>query len=306
MPGRMITTATLLAALVAAQFGHARADVAAAKPPQPGRGMVADSMWVGTTVAQADGLAVDVDGDGDRDNAMGRAMAALSGAGLAVDDVLAADLAHGDIVMLHSLRTASLADSNAAHWQVWYGDPTPDPDLSGAGTFVLPSDQLHSRRLAAVIQDHIVKTVPGRVPVRLDFGTGPFRLRLTKAVIAAKCFRRGCIGGQINGGISAARFDAIVVPKFAEFFQVVVDRDCPGPGPASCSGPGATVQQLFDADDDLVVTADELRSNALFSGVFLPDVDLVGADGLPGSDGVNDGISVAVGFTTAQATLVSP
>jgi hypothetical protein len=63
------------------------------------------------------------------------------------------------------------------------------------------------------------------------------------------------------------------------------------------------ILDLFDADHDGEVTADELRANFVFAAVFFPDLDLLLGDGRPGQDGVNESISLGLGFTTRYATF---
>jgi len=304
MPGRKLTGALALGVIAAAQVGVAGAAQAPlAQLPQ--RGHVADTVRLPATQAEAQQLGRDVDGDGHVDNLLGGALAAFNGQGFEPAAVQSA-IDNGDIVMLHSLRTTSVADSTNATWQVWYDAPTPDPDLSGSGTFELSVDRPHSKRLAATISDHQVTTAPGAIPVRLDIGAGVFRLRLTQAVVDATCHRRGCSAGRITGAVGEEQIQKKLFRELAELFQIVVSRDCPGPGPDSCTGTGTNVQSLFDTNDDLVITRAELRSNSLLQTVLSPDLDLFEADGTPGQDGINDAVSFGLGFKTARATLVGP
>jgi hypothetical protein len=61
---------------------------------------------------------------------------------------------------------------------------------------------------------------------------------------------------------------------------------------------------LFDANDDMVITDEEVRTNPLVQGVLAPDLDLFEANGDPGQDGEEDALSVGFGFETVKAQLV--
>lgn len=295
----LVSAAALLAVSVSAIAWTARAET------RPEHGYVTDALQLPTTSSEARTLGRDLDRDGQSDNALGQFFSALVTQGL---DLTAAEndaVTSGAVVMLHSLRTKSLRNSKHATWQVWYGDPTTDPDLTGSGTFTLPPAQPHSERLPARIKNHKVRTAAGNVPVRLTFGGDAFELQLTNAKVFATCSKASCTQGRINGAISSSQVDNTLIPQIAMQLQTIVVRDCPGPGPDSCTdgSTGKSVEQLFDANQDLVVTADELRDNSLVKALLAPDVDLLGADGQPGHDGVDDSMSFGFGFTGVHATL---
>lgn len=290
-------------ALLAVSGAAATASADASSLPE--HGYVADSVQLPTSTTQARTFGRDRDRDGQSDNALGQFFSALVSQGLDLTAAQHDAITSGAIVMLHSLRTKSLANSQNATWQVWYGDPTANPDLTGTGTFTLPPAQPHSKRLPATIKNHKVRTVAGNIPVRLTFGGEPFDLQLTKAKVFATCSSTSCSAGRINGAISDSDVDNVLIPQTAMQLQAIVTRDCPGPGPGSCAdgSQGKSIEQIFDANQDLVVTADEVRENSLAKALLAPDLDLLSADGQPGHDGVNDSMSFGFGFTGVHATL---
>lgn len=307
MRGRTLLGTALLVITAGAQVGVAHA----AAPPE--HGYVTNAFHLPSTNAEATSFGRDLDGDKKRDNQLGRALVTLAGQGLdlraAQDDAIAS----GDIVMLHSLRASSLANTRNATWQVLYGEPTAEPDLSGTGSFVVALDQPRSARLDATIKDHLVRTSPGRIPVQLDLGVEHefgqmMTLGMKQAVVTATCTRHGCLDGKISGALTTVEIDTVLIPELAALLQSFVARDCPGPGPESCQSEssGQTIQAIFDTDNDLQVTADEVRENSLMQAVLAPDLDLAEADGSRGHDGVMDAISFGFGFTAAPATLVRP
>jgi hypothetical protein len=302
MRGRTLVVAALAATVVMAPASPAAAET------WPGHGYVTKKTTLPTTNAEAHALGRDIDGDGERDNVVGKVLAALSPQGLDVNTAMADAIESGRILMLHSLRTSSLANSRDATWQVRYGKPKSNPDFSGSGSFVAPAGAPHSLRLDATIKDHVVKTQAGTIPVRLDIGAGTFLLTLRKAKIVAKCYRGRCSNGVITGGVTATQIDGVFIPELAQLMQALVAGDCPGPGPDSCTpgSTGETVQELFDTNDDLVITEDEVRNHPIVQAILAPDLDFYDADGYAGTDGVDDAISFGFGFAAVRARLVRP
>lgn len=270
-------------------------------------GYVADSVTLPVTPQQAADFARDVDGDGHKDNALGSVLSTLTGQNVDINAAMSEDITTGKIVMLHSLRAASLATTKNATWQVWYGAPQANPDLSGGGTFTLLSGQPHSLRIPATITDHHVRTAAGTIPVRLDIGAGVFKMTMTKAKVFATCYRNGCSSGKITGAVSMQQLNFKLMPELAQVMSAVIAADCPGQV-CEPSSPGAMLEQQFDTDPDgdatfdFVITAEELRGNDLIQTVFAPDLDLVKDSGTP----VYDAMSFGFGFTAVHATLVYP
>ncbi len=295
---------TLLLAVVATT---AQADVTQAAGP-PEHGFITNTMRLPLTNTEARELGRDVDGDGDRDNQLGSIFATMGSQGVDLGATVSDAIVSGDVVMLHAVRTFSFVNSSNATWQVWYGAPTPDPDFSGAGEFDLLAGQPHSKRLPATIKDHKVKTAAGTVPLRIDLGTGPVLFSMKKAVIFATCTKTACTAGRIAGALTSQQVDAKLIPAWAEMMQAIVDQDCPGPGPESCAdgSTGKSLVNIFDANEDLVITATELRENSLIQSLLAPDLDLFKANGDPGKDGVKESVSLGLGFTTVKATLTRP
>ena len=207
------------------------------------------------------------------------------------------------------MRATTLGNTQSATWQVWYGAPTPDPDFTGTGSFSLPTDQPRSLQLSATIKDHRVSTAAGNIPLPLDLGFDPLLLRTKKAKIVANCTRGACSGGQLAGALTVQQVNNVLIPALVGWFQPVLQRDCPiapAPGgPVSCmaDSTGKTVQALFDTNDDLLITTQEVKGSSPF---LAPDLDLVKANGTPGKDGVKDAMSFGFGFTTVGATLLHP
>jgi hypothetical protein len=128
-------------------------------------------------------------------------------------------------------------------------------------------------------------------------GQAPSRLDLASAHVQATCDATGCTG-KLGGGIATTQVNEVLIPAMAAALQTVVDASCP----TSCSPAATNILNLFDANNDRKVTADELRANFLIQAIFLsPDLDLLRANGRPGHDGVRESVSVGLGFTAKRA-----
>lgn len=277
----------------------------AAKAPE--RGYVSSALAVPTSNTEARSLGRDIDHDGSEDNRFGQFTAVLASQGIDAQGAVASAVTGGDLLMLHSLRTPSLTKTKKATWQVQYAKPTAAPDFSGSGSFTAATEP-RSRMLPAKIKNHRVTTAAGAIPVRLTVGGGIFTLKLTNAKLFATCSKTGCTDGRINGVVTTQQLNTELVPKLAEQFTLIVTRDCPGSDHTSCAAgsSGAQLQSMFDANDDLVISAEELQTNPLVQSILAPDLDLVRANGKPGQDGVPDAMSAGIGFEAVKARLVRP
>jgi hypothetical protein len=271
-------------------------------------GYVSSALRLPVTNTEAREYGRDFDHDGERDNNLGQVFASLASQGFDVTGMQSEAVAAGNLLMLHSLKTPSFSKTKDASWQVLYAEATPTPDFSGSGSFTIAGAGPTSSRLPAKIKNNKVTTGAGSIPVQLDLGSGLFALDLVAAKLFATCDKSSCSAGRINGALRTNEIDFQLIPAFAEQFSALVARDCPGPTPSSCAADseGKTVQNLFDENDDLVVSADEVRENPLFQVLLEPDLDLEKANGQPGQDGENDALSFGIGFEAVQAKLLRP
>lgn len=261
---------------------------------------VTDSLKIGRTAAEAASYALDLNNDGRPENGLGSVFATLSNQ-LRFDDQIATSLQAGDVVILHSLRADSLDRDRAASWKVYLGTPQPNPVLTGGGTFAIDPAAPTSDKLMGAISSGLFAGGPGRVSLRLGLVPAhpPIELRLAAARIQANCTAAGCTG-KLGGGISRFEVDTVIIPALAAAMQAVIDAD-PTCGPSSCTGTPRLFLDLFDANGDFTITAEELRANFLIMAVLAPDVDLFDASGSPGQDGIRESLSLGLGFTAKSA-----
>jgi hypothetical protein len=264
---------------------------------------VTDTLKLGSSVSEADGYALDLDGNGSTDNALGRFLIALS-----PDQSIAASIQGGSTVILHSLQADSLRNDRSASWHVYLGKPRPNPVLSGGGRFTIDRAAPAGTDLAGSIVRGQFTGGPGVVYLRLGLvpGRPPIQIQLVGARIQADCTALGCANGKIGGGLPAAEVNSVIIPALAEMLQQVIDASCTGSTPDTCTPAAANILALFDTNGDLKITPDELRANSLIAAVLAPDVDLLKANGRPGHDGVADSLSLGLGFTAKTAVFAAP
>jgi hypothetical protein len=300
--GRAVARRVTIVASIGALTLAASPAAQAAVPPTSFH-YVTNTMRVGSTSAEADSYGFNLDDMNPVvDNALGRLLAALSGQ-LDVNAAMATALETGDVVVLHSLRAHQFGRDEDASWRVYLGTPTPDPVLTGRGSFTIDPSAPTSTDLAGEVMRRQFTGGPGAVALRLGLVAGetPIELHLIGARVQADCSPVGCSNGKIGGGISAAEVDGVIVPALARAMQVVIDATCPASPSTSCTDPGATLVAFFDTNGDHIVTADELRAIFLIQALLSPDVDLLDAAGHPGHDGVRESLSLGLGFTAKNA-----
>ena len=280
---------------------------------------VTNSMKVGSTVAEADSYAFNLDCDPGNmaDNAIGHVLAGLSSM-LDTDTSVAASIASGQVILLHSVRADSLTSDPTVSWQVYPGSPTTNPVLTGGGTFSIdPSGQTYSP-LEGSISGGQYLGGPGKVDLQLGLVAGepPIDITLAGARIEATCTSTSCTNAKLGGGVSASDMMTKVIPAMAADLNAKIQAD----GQCStmctvanaCSSQSTQILDLFDTNHDCMITAGELESNSLVQAILMPDVDLLDAAGNPCGcstgvtcDGVKESVSLGIGFTTESATFTA-
>jgi hypothetical protein len=263
---------------------------------------VTSTITIPTTSAQANALGFDLDGNGTVDNALGKVLASLSGQ-IDVAGAAQAALTDGSIVLLHSLRTGGLTKSKTAKWQIFIGDPQASPDLSGHGTFTVAADSPRDAIFAGSVAAKAFAGGPSAIAIALPQGPGstPAIVHLVAAHATAGVTSTTCANGRLGGAVPMTDVNDVILPALANALDARLVADGCTADASACSSSDRTLLSILDTDGDRVITADELRSNAIVQAVLKPDVDVLGADGSPGQDGAKDSISIGIGFTCAAA-----
>ncbi len=281
-----------------------------------------DSITLPTDDAEADVLGLDLDGDGIVDNKLGGIVSLLAAGGADINAIVTGQVDRGELIHLANLQASDLADATASALYVWKGaNPSPpacldDLDttcrrhLDGTGVFdvttEMPGDALI---VGAVTAGHfsggsgiIVLEVP------LLISETPLVLKLIGARAEVDVAATGLTGGKLAGAVPDAYVQSDVLPQLHALLGVVVAEDCFGTAPSCCvvDSDGDQAVGLFDSDDSCTISLAELQDNALLDALLAPNVDLLDEEGLSGSDGELDSVSLGIGFSAVPAVYPVP
>ncbi len=307
-----------VAALLAGACGEPVVVVADAQPDAAGSvaSFVVDSL---TTYApgQADPTGIDFDDDDNVDVNVNRLLALFVAQGVFETNQTDLDAAidTGAITLLANTSPATFEDGDATlTFQAGAASipvPCVDPaqlascrqHLDGQASFELAigtptSGSLDGQYAAG---NFTGASIDGIVHVPFSLGVGvPVDVELLGArAVLTGVHTTGINKGVLGGGITPATFEQTFLPAFVEEVQGQVLADCViDGGTCTCAGgsSGAALQSTFDTNQNCDLTAIELQSNATFSSLTAPDLDLDG-------NGDPEVISFGVRFTAVPATL---
>jgi hypothetical protein len=248
------------------------------------------SSWrLPSTSDEARRVGFDLDGDGQVENAAGQVLAALGGLGLDVQTESDRAIVAGELVILHSVRADDLVDDASVSWRVLAGFPTTPPRWDGTDLFRVAGED---GSLVGPIVDRDARMDWGVVNVPLPFfpAQGPVILPLASARITATLSADGC-EGRI-GGVMLDRDRELTLERFVRQAIAHIERN-----PEHEFARAA--HQIFDDNDDGVITVEEMAGSSIAESLFGPDVDTDG-------DGRDDGLSFGLGFTCTPAQFWAP
>lgn len=270
-----------------------------------------DAISVPESADDAVAVALDLDGNGQPDNALGGLLAALhNSADLPIAAAQMQAVESGHILQLVGIDAASLDDASSIPVLVSRGidlDGDPADNVSGAEGFALDPLDGADGQLTGVLIGGRLRAGPGTAPIQLAmFGVTPevVALRGVGARLrVAAATGDGLAGGRSCGALTDEEADSVLIPAMGRAVDSIVQRDCDG---AACT-PGSQGEQLagfFDENADGMVSEEEFRASSLIqSTIGNPDLDLFDADGVfnPRMDGIKDSLSLCLGFTAVGA-----
>jgi hypothetical protein len=245
----------------------------------------------------------DVDGDATPENQLGQIISAFV-ANVDIQAAQDASIAAGVGLELFELKTSDTALQNDASAQLlaFRATTTPSPDFSGTGAFTIDS-AVTSITLAGALSSGVFLSTPppnGAAPPKLMVRVALFGdLPVIGARVTFSTTATGLTQGQINGAVVQADVDAVIVPSLTQHVDSMVKQ-------VPCTDECMTAQQIFDTNDDGMVSETEFKSNPLVQSVLQPDVDLIDGAGnySPTVTNANpDSLSVGFGFTAVKATF---
>ena len=288
---------------------------------------VLSELRVPTSAGEANIFALDIDGDGLADNALGGLLGALvSTSGVEFQTVLDEQIARGGLIQLASLEADEVASSKCASMEMFLGDmPSPQAcenpsnlatcgqHLLGDASFnVATSTPTTSPIVGRIVSGEFLPAQSASPPATAFlslafFGSASETVSLVGAKVSASTTSQGLMSGQLGGGISEQEIDNKVVPALQSYAAAQVASDCTPVGLDCGCVDGSVGQQFlgfFDSNADCQISLMELATNSLIEATLRnPDLDLLDAAGQPGTDGVDDHLSVAVGFSAVGATF---
>jgi hypothetical protein len=271
---------------------------------------VTSNLKIGDTATDAAALAfVNFDGQGGDDNALGTSLANFSSV-LNVDTALATAVTEGTIVILHSVRADDITADPSVSWQIWLGDPEPDPVFDGSGTFTVAANAPRNAILGGGIQGGTFSGQAAEITLELSLvaGATPLRIKLVDAHLEASVTGSSITNGRIAGLLSTQEVNGSLLPGIAALLDARIGADAGCREAVSqCELANASIRTFFDtAPNDGMISVAEVRDNVIIQGLVAPDLDLFRADGTRGTDGTRESLSIALGFFGSQATFTAP
>jgi len=289
---------------------------------------VVDSVLLPTKAGDGAKYGLDLDGDGQVDNALGQILSALSSAAgsgsLDLQGSIDEQVLTGNIILLTNIKATALDMATGVAVEVFLGaNPTPTPctdtnvppdiatcgqHLMGTGSFDIdPASPMDAQIIGKIIGGQFTGG-PGTVTLQITLSSvgAPINLNLIGARaklpgITDSGFGSAASPGIIAGAVTQNDLDTKVIPAVADTVSGQIARDCTNTTPPDCGCPsgstGATVISLFDkSPQDCMVTVDEIKNNDLIKTLLAPDVNIDGTDAL----------SVGVGVTGVKGTFTVP
>ncbi len=265
---------------------------------------VTNKLMIPTTQDQTDSFALNIDGDpqNSQDNLFGRLITLLVSISpnLELQSTIDQAINAGQIVTLHTLDTADPLNANNASWSVLLGQTAQTaPRFDGTDQFTLnPAAPTNTVISGSITNGHFTGG-PGEVHAQLMILGAPVDVSLIGVRLEADVSEKGCTNGKLGGGITVSEFRDKLLPALSNGLNRVIGAD---------AALGKTLLTTFDTDQNGSISADELQNNILLKLATSPDLDLLDASGKfnPRQDGVNDSMSVGLGFTCAPAIFTAP
>jgi hypothetical protein len=270
-----------------------------------------------TLPAQRSDFALDLNGDGKLDNALGNVVGALAAQGLNPQSVLdAANQAGQGLMLFDELGDEGFLNLGCASTSYANAAAQPNPDFSGAGHFTIDPSLGTGLFTGALSGGSFTSTPPSLATrpveafVQLPLvGPGLIRLPLVGASLRYTNTKSGLGQGTLDGAIRESDMQSIVIPQLAAGLNQVVsatpcDVTCQQNeaifDTGGCTNPDGTMAQARDHRIEVCEVAD----NAIIKNVLQPDVQLFDASGAYHPNPQNtlkDSFSVGVGFTAVFA-----
>lgn len=250
---------------------------------------VQSSWTLPTSSEEARSFGFDFDKDGRIDNQAGGVIAALSGIGLDVQTASDVAITDGDVVILHTVRADALVSDPSVSWRVLSGAPSTPPRWDGTDVFRVSGED---GSFVGPIVGENARMDWGVVNLPLPFfpDQSPVILPLAHARIAADISESSC-DGRIGGVMLAAD----IQPTLERFVRQAITHIERNPDNEFAR----LARDVFDNNDDGVITVEEMAGSSIAQSLFRADVNLDGRNG-------PDGLSFGLAFSCVDAQFWAP
>jgi hypothetical protein len=281
---------------------------------------VIDSVVVPANANEAQDVALDIDGNGTKDNKLGGLLGSLSSFVGDIQGLVAEQVAKGGIILLANVKATDLTAASGVGLYVYLGaNPNPEPcatpddtecglHLQGDGSFDIDDNSPTDAVVVGSTAGGKFTGGPGSVTIQLSLSelADPLSLTLSSAKAEMSVSADGLTGGILGGALTIDSINNDLLPAVATVIAgILADEECGTTAP--CCPPGSageTILQVLDeggvANGDCVITPEELATNAFVSSTLgNPDVDL-------DADGTKDAVSLGIGFSAVTGTFTPP
>ena len=237
--------------------------------------------------------AVDLDGNGTKDNQLGNILAGISGfipAANSPQTMLDSQIKQGALLLLFDVLAKSIVNAASMTLKMYLGadlDSDATDNFTGTEEFGISSSSPTNLSMPGKIVAGALTAGPGTMTIPIPLGTTPVNVSLKLAQAKGTLTSSTLTSGQINGAIPWTEVETILLPAFASLLD-----DQYKTGDATIKG----IMAMFDTNKDGTITATELKTN-LIIGIFLKaDVDTDG-------DKKVDAMSAGLGFTGVSCKI---
>jgi len=237
--------------------------------------------------------AVDLDGNGSKDNQLGNITGSITALGLGNDlqKDLDASMQQGKVLLLFKLFATSLINDASISIRLYKGkdlDNDPKDNFSGHEPLAIDPAGPQNLKLVGKIAGSLLQAGPGDLMAPIPIGGQVVNVSLKLARVKASLSSSGMTQGQLNGAIPMSDMNSLVLPNLAQDLDKTWKKET---DPAKKLLLGS-----FDTDKDGTITGKDLQNNALVKMMFNPDVDTTG-------NKIADAMSLGMGFTAVGCKI---
>jgi len=265
---------------------------------------VTNKLLLPTTQEQTQTFALNVDGDSQQssDNKFGNLLTLLTSASpdLELQSPLDQAVNTGLLVSLHKIKANELLNDSSVSWSIFLGQKTQVPPVfDGSDTFTLDSAVPANAPIVGSLTNGHFTGGPGMVRVQMFLLGQSIDVNLIGVRLETDFSAQGCVNGKLGGGVTVDEFRSKFLPAITAGLNQIIKAN---------KTASNNLLQTFDADQDGIITIQELENNPLLMIAVSPDLDLLDASGTfnPNQDGVKDSYSVGLGFTCVAAAFTAP